>query len=195
MWQHIPLDLLMHVGEFLYHRDVRCMQATCTDWEKIWTMAGLVSPHPLVLNIEMCDTFYCRNRQYVIDTIEPFIMRGKTSLTLHILQFMMFLPQVKFVWSVADMLHLKTLACLCRQSEKYLVFWCNCTDHDQGEIPRICLTGSDYHDERKLDQTDPDSLYAWTLLMSICVFFLFIPTMIIVISIACFVFVACRTFD
>jgi hypothetical protein len=191
MWQQIPADLLIHLGQFLHHRDARCMQATCTNWEQIWSISGLVSPHPCVQHIEMCDKFYCLNLHYVINTIEPFIMHGDISLTLHVLQFMMFLTPVKFVWSIADALHLKTLACLCIQSERYLVFWCDCTDHKQGDIPRICLQESDDHYEHDVKPLYTDSLCVWALLMSFSIAFLVIPIMI---SSTCFFLVLYRTF-
>ena len=178
MWKNIPADMLMHVGQFLHHRDARCMQSTCTDWDQIWTSGGLVSPHPVVQTIEFCDKYYCTNRQYIINDIEPFIGVRKNNLSVHVVLFMMFLTPVRCTWSVSQRLHLKTLSRRCKQLENSLVFWCDCEDTEKNNTPLICL--EDHQGVSRRIRTEPivDNLYVWICLSII----LSVPTMMIVTS-------------
>jgi hypothetical protein len=138
------------------------MQSTCINWENIWTVYGLVSPHPYLQSIDRCDKFYCTNRHYIINAIEPFLVVQKKSPIIHIVLFMTFLTPVRFVWSVAQIIHLKTIARLFIQLERALVFWCDCEAAEKQYRPLICI---EYH---KYDRTptEPfvDNLYVWLLL-------------------------------
>ena len=143
MWATLPKDLLLHLGTFVHHRDARCMQATCSNWEREWTKAGLMSPHPVVQQIELCTVGHCINRQYVSDTIEPFLVHREARGTMyHALHFMAFLVPVRALASVGRVLQLRALERHYARMEKTLVFWCNCTFHAyKVSKPEVCLLG------------------------------------------------------
>ena len=131
-WTTVPEELLLLMGGFLHHRDARCMQAVCTSWGHIWTRAGLASPHPAVHQIEICATINCRNRQHLIDAIEPLLAPGTAAATLpfHVLKFLVLLLPVKGIAFIAHSLRLTVFKRKCTHFETSMVFWCNCI-HDE----------------------------------------------------------------
>jgi hypothetical protein len=128
MWTALPTELVLHIGTFVQHRDARCMQASCVDWGRVWTSAGLLCPHPAIQFIDLCTVGHCINRNYVLRAIEPFLAPGKTgTLSYHVLRFMVFLFPVRFLASVGRLIQLEALEHRCMHLEKTLVFWCACT--------------------------------------------------------------------
>ena len=171
MWAALPKDLMLHLGTFVHHRDARCLQATCTKWERTWTGLGLMSPHPAVQQIGLCTVGHCINRQYIIDNLEPFLAQGEARGTIYrVLQFMVLLVPVRALASVGRVLRLLALERHCIDTEKTLVFWCNCTFHAyRVRKPEVCLLG--WTPVKEPDaRYEPDSLCVWgfvLLLMSI----------------------------
>jgi hypothetical protein len=181
MWEHLPADLVLHVGTFIHHRDARCMQSTCTSWEQIWTRIGLASPHPDVQHIELCSRLFCTNRQFVIDTIEPFI-RHRTSP--NVIQFMTCLIPVKVIASVTHMIGYASIEDRCKQFEKSMVFWCRCAHHVQtDDIPVVLVNMEDDRDVHLCSYREAactDSLYVWAFLIFVNMCIFFVPMAIIV---------------
>ena len=185
MWEDLPTDLIMQVGQFLHHRDARCMHATCTNWEDAWTSAGLSLPHPDVQHIEICDKLYCTNRQHIIDEMEPLILVSatETSETLRVLQFMMLLIPIKITSYISHRIGHKAIESVCIQLEKSMVFWCNCSHYeDLGNMPVVHFKSVDAQEYTWLFM-DPDhtnSLCVWIFLVVGSISLLFIPSVMLI---------------
>jgi hypothetical protein len=141
MWNTLPKDLLKHVGTFVFHRDVRCIQAACTDWKHIW--AGLRCPHPDVYHIELCDAQSCQNRTYVIDTIEPFLACDVTRYReiVRSVKFMLLMVPYSCLVSMSRSLHLVKMERSFIRSRHSLIYWCNCRHFPQkrGDMPHVLV--------------------------------------------------------
>ena len=139
MWNTLPKDLLKHVGTFVFHRDARCIQATCTNWNHIFT--DLICPHPDVYHIEICDAQSCQNRTYVIDTIEPFLACDVTRYReiVRCVKFVLLLVPFKFMALTAKSLHFVTIERSFVRLQHSLMFWCNCKHFSQKrtDMPRM----------------------------------------------------------
>ena len=180
MMARLPQELLLYVGGFLHHRDARCMQAVCIQWEKIWTRAGLASPHPAVHSIEICATLRCLNRQYLIDEIEPLLAaRGTVSANMpfQVLRFVLLLLPVKGIAFLACQIRLTALQRNCTHFEKSMVFWCSCTHDFTAETPLVYFTGPEEKRGWVPRQTTNTSqnLYVWVFLVGTSAVIFIVP--------------------
>lgn len=182
MWAQVPDDIMLHIGEFVTHRDARCMQATCTSWQQLWTSVRLSVPHPVVYAIDICDKEYCINRQHVVDTLEPLMLsasRFQQYDTLCIAQFMIFAIPLMSMKHVLYTMGIRTFENQFEQLERSLIFWCDCVHHTESSttsnIPGVHLQTNDgcTYGFKRRSHKDVDSMIVW------CVMFttLFIPLM------------------
>jgi hypothetical protein len=183
MWNTLPDELLVQVGDFLLHRDARCMQTTCVNWENAWTHVSLAVPHPHVRQIEVCDTVHCINRRHIIENIEPLLVFGDPSqLDVHrMLQFMVLLVPLKILSCVIGLCRLPLLQLQFQEIERSLVFWCTC-ERFQG-IPGVCLRGEeeDYiRGTARPDVYEQEHLVVWCFIGMMISWLLFLSMVIIV---------------
>jgi len=177
MWTQMPADLVLHIGAFTGHRDARCMQSTCTSWEKIWTLAHLSVPHPAVQSIDVCGQEFCCNRQYVMDAFEPLMLpvADQPDGVLRLLSFMtLLLPLLgtKYMASLVEWHEMEERLLMLGQS---LTFWCNCDRHIKSttKVPAVHLQSDTdeipySHHTKQPNMTDTESLFIWCIIAVIC---------------------------
>jgi hypothetical protein len=168
MWNNLPADLLVYLGSFLSHRDVRCLQATCRQWERTWTTYGLACPHPLVHQIDVCLEIDCINRHRVCELIEPFVAHkhaeGLRKISYRMIKFIVLWVPVRVLSSVVQDLRLSTLQRHCALWENSLVFWCNCRRY---VFPTVAIrhVRTRARTWRKKDDKRADNFYVWCFLV------------------------------
>jgi hypothetical protein len=139
MASQLPTDILLHIGDFLLHRDARCMQATCINWKTVWTAAALRVPHPSLQHIEVCNAIHCFNRRHVIDQIEPMLVFGTQTETelQRILQFMSLLPLSEVLVWISRFCRQPRFELRATSMKRSLAFWCTC-QHRNSLVPEVC---------------------------------------------------------
>jgi hypothetical protein len=168
MWNTLPDELVISVGAFLLHRDARCMQATCVNWEKTWTAEALVVPHPFLWQIRVCHLVHCINRQYIIENVEPMLVFGDPTTQTDIqrlLLFMILLIPVKLLSLLTGGWDYPLLQLQVQRIDRLLIFWCSC-ERPHHSIHGVCvrsegLTGSSWPVRMVSRVTTIESLVLW----------------------------------
>jgi hypothetical protein len=142
MWESLPDDLVYSIGEFLLHRDARCMQEACIQWKNTWSIGGLIVPHPSVARIQTCTYCHCINLKHIRQFIEPLIHIGDV---VHpdlntILKFMVLSIPINILSVVFDRCNVPCLNRHCRTLSHALVFWCTCERY-MVPAPSVCCRG------------------------------------------------------
>jgi hypothetical protein len=168
MWHTLPADLLVHLGSFLPHRDVRCLQATCVRWARTWASKGFVFPHPIVQQIDVCRQINCINRQGVHERIEPFLSYAPEerpfAVGYQLLKFMVLWIPVK---ALSSLLRHTMLGPRCTTLETSLVFWCNCRRYvfPVAAIRHVCCPRGTSPGWRTMKESCADNVYVWCFLI------------------------------
>lgn len=185
MASHLPTDVLMHIGDFLLHRDARCMQATCVDWRKAWATASLRVPHPCVRQIEVCHAIHCFNRRHIIKHIEPMLLFGKQTETevQRMLYFMALMPLVELLVQMSRLCRYPGFQVRATTMQSSLTLWCRCR-HRHSQIPVVCIGTWTPEPPLDLVYTDiPDALdllIVWSTLW--CMLWLLVFGMVLIPS-------------